>query len=118
MSVEIVRALGRLVPVPGNVKVDRVDSRRAIPIQPKLPKIPWHPVVEKRGRMNEKWRSVHSQFGISVVLDDIYSTLRNLRRCLPPYQRAVTDHDQQNSERRDTQRGTAGQGIAQRSMTG
>src|SRR5574340_676159 len=74
MAVEVELAFARLVPVPGNVEVDRVDAEFAVPVERARPQIPRNALVEESRGMDEKRLSIDSEFRVAAVLDDFDAT--------------------------------------------
>ncbi len=74
MPVEIELPFLQLVPIPGDVDVNRVDAQRAITVERNFPEISRNAVIEKRRRVNEERIAIDVQFRIAAMHDDFNAT--------------------------------------------
>jgi hypothetical protein len=80
MAVEIELAFAGLVPVPGNVEVNRVDAQLAMAVQGNFPEVARDAIVEKCGGMDEERLAVHVELGVTTLLNNFDAA--NCRRLL------------------------------------
>jgi hypothetical protein len=70
VAVEVELSFSRLVPIPRDREVDRVDAQFVVAVERMRPQILRHAEVIERGAVHEKRFAIHLQFGPRVVLND------------------------------------------------